>query len=246
MASFLYYFPGESKIANYEQIPKKCGLTHLEGASLGYRLIENKGPDGKSGCVVSANPEATGGVLAAIGYWPDKQEWEAVTQIVEGVENVTHWIGWEKESRPTPEDVGRKDQVQGSLIAMAGHSWELACVHAPMHSLPTRYTRKPSGWREEVVEEYAALVDEAARFRRAWFEPKTGEQGEKIFPTNDEICSFVCRMLGVNYRLGEWECGFLGLADSRYWTQVLKIAWGITAVEEEESSKKKDDTQGNT
>lgn len=234
MSGFLYFFPDKAAIGTLAEVPPECNLGHLEGA-VHFRSVLS-GPGGRSGIVLSVKDER-------IGYYPEKQEW---TEVVDSAGAITHWIGFDKENRPTPDDLRRKEQQPGSVVNVAGQSWILCCVHAPLHSFPTRYLRQQSGWKEQIAPEYAELVEECARFREAWHNPKTDEKGQKQFPTNDEICSFVCRMFSVNYMLGEWECGLLGITDSRHWNDVLKIAWGLRAFEDEEAAKKKESIPENT
>lgn len=236
MAAFLYYLPGCTKkiMASHgaDALPENTGLrTILNGASWTPALTV--GPDNQNGLLLAVDATVgSGGSSPPIAYLKDQQNWIPVTN--EEFE-VTHWIGWQKDSPPTPRDLIRPETLGGHDVTVNGTTWKIPVVHALLGNVTLPRTiymmaGRPVG---EFCKEYVHLMREAERWFLAYRDP-----AQRL--TDLEMYAFVCQLLNVNYRVGMWECSgqVLNITKTTEIINMVKAAVGLLDVAENEASLK--------
>lgn len=201
----LYFFPGMES----EQVTRDYLLQQGPSAALRDCLASDQsakqilkanckvGPTGSSGTLVAAQP---GEAPPEIMYSENRQRW---------VDFGDYWIGVFEDSRPTPEELARPDQVNGFLEELAdGHLWNCPVVRTPCEVPRMRVPRKFGV--DDQGKLVAAPVDEC---RAAW------ETSAKIWDALctgrefdlDEGIGWAAEMLSLNYRVSLQECLLLDL-----------------------------------
>lgn len=193
MNHFVYFLPGK----------RAAGLDTLLAAGLGHVFsdggfssrVTERGPDG-SGLLVSRSE-------TACRYDGQSQEWEKSP-------TGNFWIGCEKASRPTPEDLLRDDAAQGlwSVKLCDGNSWNVptARLYPEGTALPqVRKYAEGGGIVRDVKPEYQELYLAADE---VWQSLNIGVEMTEI--RAQEICEMALR---ANYRVSHAEINLLGLLD---------------------------------
>lgn len=201
---FLYFFPGKvivdpKRFPDHAATLETCGLTEVfRDASLSYREIVDRGPNGGGGSVVGfAGP--TGG--DTIGYYPDKQTW---VEVKDANDVTTHWLGWE--TLPGPTELLRGKPIDGvSLVLSDGNSWLIPVVSGPRVSLPQSLSMSSKGELTGVVK---AGFDGIIMSGQKWHEVFVTEGSTYGF---SDAFNYIIELLSVNYRIGRQEANVLGV-----------------------------------
>lgn len=198
----LYFIPnikGVGGPAGREALLRQLGLSDvLRGASMPY-CEQSNGPGGLSGIVVD-----TGKTERAF-YEREKQTW---CECDDGA----FWCGYWNEHRPGPETLARESYVEGYDVALSdGNKWIV-----PLVRVINGTTRLPQiiGFAKDgktilnVHSRYKEFYEMGLRVWENYInEARYAETREALLPV-------VIAALGVNYRVGKWECGVLGLLDT--------------------------------
>lgn len=239
MASFLYFFP-QTRINTVKDIHAKHGLADvLNGASLDVRKVLNNGCGGLDGTVVSAH--TVHGKQPITQYSTDTQVWSPV---VDADDKVLHWIGYEKEHPPTPQDLERAETVSGCAVQIKGQEWIVPVVHAPLSTLPRSYRMTGQGVVGGFNKRYETLMQEAER----WFRYVSGDEVPNSFDFAAEYY-FAVSLLNVNYRIGRWEASkdVMDLLQSQDVVNVIYAGLGVSLrAQQMDAVKKNEDTSTNT
>jgi len=224
MAGFLYYVSGGHSGMTLVDLAR-AGLGHaFERPPAKTEVL--RGPDGQAGLVVA--DERTLG--REIRYIPDQQTWRRlVSQLPTPNSQLVPWVGLYRGDRPGPEDLARKEQLQGHWVRLADdRDWlcPIARGWAEQdgqlrwyHSLPQVLELDEQGqWRHgPVLARYAPLWDLALQWDetllRGWEERNDAESGEEVVMALkfQGAVEAAVRALGVNYRIGPTEAAMLGI-----------------------------------
>lgn len=229
MAGFLYLFPGCNGRPSNEAI-KAADLTFLLDGEPTLSVVRClNGPQGTAGAIVAIDKHAP-----KVGYYPDQQEWVMVTD-AEG--KTTHWLGWDKEHPPEPEDLVNCDIPEGTPVRMGdGNYWVIPLVRPLMENaastLPYVMTMDAKGdVFLESLPEHRPLVEEAE-----WWVRMLIESNDGVYRwTLGRFMQYAILLLKVYYRVGRTEINALRLirSDTHSQMSVVEASLGWRAVIEE-------------
>ena len=235
MSGFLYFIADAPGVTR--GLLEELGLASFISETSGIQCNVSDGPGGRGGVVIAASPETNDGKAATAGYHPKSQEW-----IEEPGKR--YWVGYEKERRPAPADLERRDLIAGHPVKLAdGNLWTVPVARAVNGStpLPRRLSWDGKGWiYGDVLEQYRELFAQACRI----WDLLVGALAEKSAElTVTDECNVAAMALGLNYRLGPLEISALGLFDTKSEVEVVKavIDWPML-----EEIKKKLAAEGDT
>jgi hypothetical protein len=231
MAAFLYFIP-DAIVNSVESLPEATGLRAILGDAGSFSafpvaqfVLPNRLT--ASGTLV-ATPNDPGDLVA---IRQDEQEWTPVVK-----DNVTtHWIGVWKAAPPTPEDLRHAELVDGNSLKLGEHEWVVPVIHPPLQTtLPRIFRMTGTGPTMEPEPKYRELQTESVGFFE-WVanmgaKPETEEQraeAMKRTPTWGETFGYCARVLGVNYRIGMWELGALGMLNTNNARDVVFYSLGL-------------------
>lgn len=219
MRRFLYYFPGRPGMnaALFREYGVLDRFEVSRGEYLTHQIAQlDHGPDGKSGCVV-----ATGDIPP--GYDPARQTW---------ADAGGYWVGLEQ-PWPAPEDLIREMGIGGHQLQLSdGKVWKVPVLHrwdesklCHVPNLPkTMRPRAGGGGVEYVVRpEYEAADALAEELAAGFFANRTVQA--------DEAFDRAVKVLAVNYRIGPFEAGLLGVLNDADILKVLAIAIDAPTIE---------------
>ncbi len=226
---FLYFIPDADAVT--EAMLAELGLAEIIGSHQCGRL-PGPGPGGSAGMLVAS----TEGTPADLRYVEAEQVWFPPAADDPDCPR-EYWLGYWKDSPPTPEDLARADQVAGVGVRMAdGREWLAPIarryVGAGEHEvpLPRRYRldRETGQVAIRVLEQYRRLWVLSDRLAEVFLDPFLGlgedagppgdgqaADGGRLEMTNGEAWDAVGVILGANYRVGYWEALALELMDDR-------------------------------
>jgi hypothetical protein len=164
MAGFLYFLPNV-RTARIEDI-RAMGLGYAFDAGFAQRgLVGGGGPEGLSGCIVTADPSADPDSFA---YLPDRQTWQRIPPAARdaSIEGQTPgpdpWVGYVTASPPGPADLAREVPLpRGHSILLGGSPggrvWRVpvaimlletadGVLPAPGMSMPRKMHRETGEW----------------------------------------------------------------------------------------------------
>jgi len=239
MAGFLYYIGGLDPIHVSPESLESRGL-ELPFRDLFRRWQPthnvtiapiHHGPDGKDGCYIYPIPE-TGNLPRTNGYNPGEQEWE---------EHDGFWLGIDTENRPTPPELVRPTIVEGHLRQL-GDNWEWECPvlrNGYEVLVPQSMGKNGEGFFQKILPQWEWAWDLSVI---VWDYFTIGNS-----VTLQEAFEISCKLLSVNYRLGEYEITKLGLLTTENYVQVFKDAAEIDlwmlAMEVQSEEKKSEHSQ---
>lgn len=173
------------------------GLSNvLTGANLECRTVEC-GPTTKHGCVLA---ECQGG--ARIGFYPKLQEWSEVA-------GGAYWIGYYRDAKPGPDDLGRAEQYGGHAVRLAdGNEWLVPIVRLAGGDtgLPKAVKwGKDGALIQTVLPQYAELCIHGEELAEQVLENGV------IDGDIDYLASLCVSALALNYRISKWETSALSL-----------------------------------
>lgn len=216
----MLYFVPHVQTVTAEKV-KELGLGYAD-VKIGGRGVSN-GPGGKHGVMTTNDPSGS------CGYYPDSQVWGAAPQ--GDAESPPYWVGYDKDAIPGPDDLKRKEQVEGDVIKFRNgtkwmvpklHSWHLSGsedrvmeyrVELPCLISLDKYGHVIQG---SVVKEYADLFDLGMRVQA-----KLANGKEDL--TNQQMWDFAIKLLSINYKVSMLEMcelvtGHMAIEDA---TQVI-------------------------
>ena len=194
-----------------------------------------KGPDGKAGTLFTFFP----------GHSPrevdvNTQEWLEAPPDGE-LDGGRYWLGYVKGRKPTPEQLQRRDLIDGEAVVLADDKvWVVPCCN----KAPKRFTRDRAGREVEVVK------DQHKRWVE-WSNELFGviiNQGYGTLGDPDYIIQipggirYAALALGKNYRVNADVLDLLELIDERVVSDLVLAATGITALARLIAQKKSTDT----
>ncbi len=162
------------------------------------------GPDGGPGLLASWRP---GHPQQRIGYYPDEQEWLPAT--CESGTKPAYWIGFWKDSPPTPEQLGKDTRQAGYLVELRdGNNWSVPAAH----DLPRDVRFHAAGRITEVVKpEHAEFWEESQHWVQHFLlMDESVIAGYQIEP---RMAMHVYRALRINYRVTPEVLNYLTLLD---------------------------------
>lgn len=197
-----------------------------------FASIDSRGPSGSSGTVIAYvdNREPP----RRFGYFPEQQEWTAVG------DGAQLWIGVDKDSRPNPDSLKRRQQYDGWPVELSdGKTYIIPVVRRPDGStcLPTDMIFDAAGKLQEPIKPAYQTHWEASKEIAAWIPSLvTGTLGEidKVKALRLAIQAF-----GLNYRYGLTEHNALRLIDATNLWTVLAMSVDTPRVLAEQESQKK-------
>lgn len=202
MSTFLYFLPGHNcKRPDGTTFPLPPELSHID-CDVTNSMDPVKGPGDVLGALISVHASKDGRQSECV-YEPSTQTWKAVES---EPGKVTHWIGWETANPPGPEDLERKETIEGHPVKLAdGREWVIPAVHFAFSKVPHTFRMGPGqSTYLEPVEKYRAIMNEA----KTWYESVQSGGEYNVL----EWFAYFVNLLGVNYRIGGEEIGALGLA----------------------------------
>jgi len=232
MAGFLYFFPRPEPVSTVAQIPEPSLRELLADTSVNAAQ-NNRGPDGTAGQMIAPMPAVnSGGVDATCGFWPDRQTWHPVedskeTTNADGTPGEPivlpprYWIGWETTAPPRPVDLQRSRLVSGHSVRLGdGNDWIIPVCGPVNRSLPQSFLPAPGKkLTMRVVRQYQAIAAESEK----WFD--IVGRAEEEFTWMDAF-NYATNLLAINYRLGWYEAGFLGLITTDIFVEILTASLG--------------------
>lgn len=237
MAGFLYYFP------DVDPSQVSPSLLESRGLELPFRDLFIKwqpshnvtiapihhGPDGKDGCYIYPIPE-TGNLPRTHGFNPSEQEWE---------DHERYWLGIDTENRPTPPELVRPTVVEGHLRQLGdGCEWECPVLRSGDEPrVPQSWGKNGDGFFQKILPQWEWAWDLSGV---VWDYFTVGKS-----VTLQEAFEIACKLLSVNYRLGEFEITKLGLLTSDNYVQVFKDAaeidlWMMAMADIDDQKKSED------
>jgi hypothetical protein len=221
----LYFVPGGTLGVDRPQLIE-AGIGYaFEGPTIGRRQV-TCGPSGNPGLIMAADPPED----AAVGYYPDRQRWQAIA-------GSAAWVGLETERPPTPDELSRAQPLRGHWIGLAddqqylvptARCWveedgELRWVHGlPRTSQLDAEGRWSAG---EILPRYATLWQYAVRWEEARFGVSLDEPTKPIKDAQElsfqDAHQAAVVALAANYRLGPTEVSLLGLLTAELAVTVL-------------------------
>jgi hypothetical protein len=230
VAGFIYYVAGAQTMGQARETIEREGARGLaEGAA---HVHSAAGPDSHGLLIIA---DANGGAKASPEYTPGKQTWKKAGRRL--------WVGFETARRPRPEELLRRNPIEGRPVAMGdGNDWLVPiarrCVGGPdgaawLMALPRAHRFEKGSWSPgEVLGRYRALWQRVEQYAGALVELGKGD------PAAGELVSFedenetIVEALAVNYRLGRHEVSALGLVTSEVVGPVIRVLCDLDALEE--------------
>lgn len=191
MARFFIYIPGDDRAD-----PRKLDAVGLKHLKAGANFIPApEGPDGKRGVVISWPHNSNG----PVAFMSQQQEWfpsDADGTLAAG----RYWIGFTKGALPTPVDLVRDAQFNGSLVTLGdGFQWRIPAAGM----LPKKSQRDSSGtWSFVVRQQFAQYWQDSCEWRTvlACIFANSGEAiAERMISVNANCCDYLTRALSINY-----------------------------------------------
>jgi hypothetical protein len=192
VGSFLYHIPDLSRTPNDDDLTS-CGLLYLE--RVGYVGQLTAGPSERPGVVFCGPGEGT-----RSRYEKDSQTWEQCGDRL--------WIGFDRSSVPTPQDLARTKQLKGETVKTDVGEWLVPIARSFIEQdgalryvveLPQKLRFIDNEWqRDNVVERYAPLWEMA---EEAYSQDITLARAGEI----------AVAALQANYSIGNVEADILGI-----------------------------------
>ncbi len=235
--NFAYFVPLNMPLKPEDVIKTGLGdvlrdrLTNTDLSGLGRLSVASvsNGPGGHNGTFLQCRSEAADDEDAepvAVGYFPKTQTWEQAGG---------YWLGYDPAHLPGPDDL-RRDRVIDSypMTLEDGRDW--LC---PVIRLADNKTTLPDVWRLKDGKFQSVVKPD---WEWAW--ELTGELWDRWFLFDGEVpqdlaFQWCSKLLGINYRVGPYEAGILGLFGSVSYPAVLRAAINGPIIEYMREQQKK-------
>ena len=200
MSQFQYFVPGVPSVNRQKMLA--AGLDYVDEVSGGADII---GPDNIRGCLFGSD-------MTQLKFDRERQTWVGAPK--GDSEKHPYWVGWDKESPPTVEDLARPNLIPGETIkTVGGHCWQVPKIRnwsasesseqLPVWSsnLPRMVTIDDHGKPEigDVVREFRDLFDLSMKV----FVKRIS--GEEDSLTVADLLQFAADVLAMNYRISLFE-----------------------------------------
>jgi hypothetical protein len=203
MAHWLTYIPGESIEEPIVLEAAGCGGVWREGDSRPqFAHLKNDGPDGDAGMLVLPFHSTDTEHDPVLAYHSDdRQVWHCHP-------GEKHWIGWETNRPPTPEDLARTEMIPGAALPLGdGNRWVLPNYSLLVHRIAIGKDGQP----EKRSEYENAELHQSSLEMLAMLEASLGGDLDGGAWDFKAAFAFVCEALQRNYRLTPFLVGELGL-----------------------------------
>lgn len=214
MAGFIYFIPG-GRGASAEAL-EAVGLNEMLGdLSLSSGQID-KGPNGAGGVLIRID----GDRAPRLRYAGEGQVWRECA-------GGKFWLGYDREHPPTPEDLVRPDLIDGhSVLLEDGNKWLIPVARVFATGGPPMFRMNvdnDGNWvvGDTIARLKAVEVDAEAVWQELLTSLDAGKGDEDavkvLLTTEADMC---VRALAVNYHLGRYEIGALGLLSPRVTSEI--------------------------
>lgn len=245
---FLFYVPGGAEFP--PEIIHAC-----DHKSSIKRTVVSNGPDGGVGTIIA--PPGWKPNAHRVGFFRDSQTWQLIP-------STSTWIGYENESRPTPEGLARTKQTDGHLVELGdGNKWliPVARKYYPTWpcALPQTMTVDEFGnWsRGNVVAKYRDLYSVAGHWID-YITPKEesptvaadvadeaeaqSEQDQKTQPevTYAQLADWCVIALAVNYRVTKVEASILELLNEQTMVAIMNAVVDLPTARDLQKKREQD------
>lgn len=211
--SVLVYVPGAMQKPRTVDLLRSVGLELLfdEGAGIDFADVLAGGPDGGSGLLVKVAPDGE-----PLHYSADKQEWHKLTPSPDGKYAAGRaWIGWDREQRPGPAQLARRQQLSGEWMTLRdGNAWLVPIIRQLPKFMGLDDDGSVSGLLEPAYQEF---YDDSLRVFSEFVE-KNG----KITIDWERAFSYSVRALAMNYRVSRDVVARLGLLTDRLMWELVQ------------------------
>jgi hypothetical protein len=183
--------------------------------------------------MISVHPSpGSGGTESPCLYQPELQKWLPV-ESESG--KITHYIGWQTATPPTPQDLVRETVIEGEDLVLNEKTWTIPIIEASRTTLPLSFKCTGKGMKFVVDPIYNSIQQQTEIF---W---TLMHGGDGSFPDYFTCYRYCCELLKMNYRVGDWEISSDCLDILRTTTilDVIKAACGVMAIDRENESLKK-------
>lgn len=241
MAGLLYFFPGLApadlrgpgnvlnlkRLAQYGLAESLADVRSLERQATLWQ-ITGQGPGAAAGTVLTTLRD--GQPPPRVQYLPDVQTWRRCWL------DPPLWIGQDNEFPPAPEDLARREQIDGFPVTLAEQSFVVPCIRLPdgRDRLPhDLYFDEEGKFQEVRKSSQEALWARSERTAQFIF----GAPGQTM--SLEEALADALVYLGVNYRYGPREHCLLRWLDAAACRTILGWAVGEPILLAEREAEKK-------
>jgi len=248
MGRLLYFVDGVQSVDRAKLDEVGIGAT-IQDAKFAARGATT-GPGGNPGVTVGTIAVGRNGREKHIGYFPEKQEWEKA-------KSGDYWIGKFIEDPPRPEDLLRKEAIDGHNVELFdGNRWIIPIARKiPIGSvLPRAMVLGPNGELVmEALPRYTKLSKMTERIWDSWSaDARRAMVDEEEVESDDPITvefgwEIAIEALGLNYLVGPEEISFLRLITTANIKMILGALIDLPTMIEvgaahmEEATSKKND-----
>lgn len=211
MSGFLYFKPQQTRNVSVEDV-NAWGLAYAFDAQPASRGCHNNTPTGAAG-VVFSDPKRHGGNDPKMEM--ELQVWEKMSR----PEKPDIYVGYVKDSPPTPADLARRTLLSGfSLLMRDGNSWLCplvrmldAATEVLGSALPSRMVLDAEGnaTAGDVVKEYAYLYDLMSEYAAHMQAGSLKEFFDGL--SMSRLCKDAIQLMQANYVIDLPEASVLGL-----------------------------------
>ena len=213
-----------------ETLRDRMSQTDLSGnGRLAVASVDN-GPGGHNGTILQVLPEEAdepdenAAPATAPGYYPAKHTWEQVGK---------YWVGYDPNDLPGPHELERERTIAGRQVVLGdARTWGVPTIR-----LKAGKYRLPDTWKL-VNGQFTAVIK--PDWKWAW--ELTGEiwdwHSGTVTKTPAELFAWCVKLLAINYRIGPFEAGLLGLVGTEEFESILFCSIGGMLREAYEQQKK--------
>ncbi len=222
MPGFLYFIPKLDERFNPETCRKPFRDERLHVIFRDASITQANpiaGPEGIRGAIFAATNDHYPATM--VKFENAKQVWRKCGD--------THWLGYWKETPPSPEDLKRPKTISGERVTIAGQEWIIPLTGPRGINLPSAFDFGDDGkWNPVEDEEYRDLMKLSEEMMDA-----LGDSEYDAVKQMELSLQFCADLLSVNYRVSNREVGMLRLLKTETVRDILQKALGLELVERE-------------